>query len=110
MEKRNYKLKDVYDYLKEYYNLDWKLFQIRNDDKECGVRMSDFKGNGCTHLSVVAIVYKGSTRILIWLNVSNQELRIMGSSSSLLKGIAQPRVDWQDFLAKRYSQEQDLNK
>ena len=110
MTKRNYKLKDVYEYLKEYYNLEWKQFQIYDNDKERGIRINDFDGNWCTNLSVVAVVYKGSTRILIWLNVSNQDLRILGSSSNLLKGIAQPRVSWQDFLVQRYSQKQGLNK
>lgn len=108
MAKRKYKLKDVYDYLKEYYNLDWKLFQIRDEDEERGVRVSDFKGNSKNCLSVVAIVYKGTTRILIWLSVSNQDLGILGSSSPMLKGISQPRVTWQDYLSQRYNQEQEL--
>lgn len=110
MAKRNYKLKDVYDYLKEYYNLDWKQFQIYDNNQERGIRMNDFDGNAKTCLSVVAVVYKGSTRILIWLSVSNQDLSILGSSSPILKGIAQPRVSWQDFLAQRHNQEQDLVK
>ena len=110
MVKRNYKLKDVYDYLKEYYNLDWKQFKINDNNQDRGIRMNDFNGNWCTNLSVVAVVYKGSTRILIWLSVTNQDLGILGSSSNLIKGIAQPRVAWQDFLAQRYGQEQGLQK
>lgn len=110
MAKRNYKLQDVYDYLKEYYNLDWKQFHINDNNQDRSIRKGDFDGNWCTNLSIVAVVYKGSTRILIWLNVSNQDLSILGSSSPILKEISQPRVTWQDFLAKRYGQEQGLSK
>ena len=97
MINRQYKLGDVKDYLKDYYDLDWKLFLIKDSytHEERGVRMQDFDGIFQTRLSVDAIVCKGTTRELIYLYVNNENLSI--------NGLPQPKVKWKDFYTKRHN-------
>ena len=53
---KRYKLQDVYDYILEYYNLDWKEFKIHDKGKVRSVRINDYRGD---KLNVMAIIMKG---------------------------------------------------
>lgn len=114
MAKRKYKLKDVYDYLLEQYNLEWKLFQIKvwnlnYNDHERGVRAWNFYGKDGTELCVIAIVYMGEKQKHIRLRVTNDELEIY-EINPYLHYYKAPEVEWKDFLAERYGKEQGLQK
>ena len=111
--KRNYKLKDVYDYLMKYYNLEWRGYQIKDssmkhNNNERGLRSWDFNTTK-TNFSVIAIVYAGPKQKVISLSVNNENL-IVYEVNPYLHHYKEPEVHWQDFLARRYAQEQDLNK
>ena len=103
MIKRQYKLADVKDYLKDYYDLDWKLFYVKDcfTHEERGVKALDFNDKYHTKLSVLAIVYKGTGRKMIQLYVDNESL--------LINGLPQPRVKWKDFYTKRHTKLQEKN-
>jgi len=108
MAKRNYKLQDVYDYLKQEYNLEWRLFQIkaRNvdySDYERGVRAWNFGGKDGTELCVIAIVYQNNKRKTVRLRVTNDELEIY-EINPYLHYYKAPKVEWKDFLSSRYNQ------
>ena len=112
MEKRNYRLKDIYDYLKQYYNLDWRLYQIKDHQidhnaQERGIRAWDFDNKNKTTLYVVAIMYGGVRRKSVSLYVSNQRLEIY-EITPYTHHYKAPKVEWQDFLSSRYNQEQML--
>ena len=103
---RQYKLKDIYDYLLEAYNIEWRMNLVLGDDgKERGVRSYDFggyTGKYADKLSVVALVYNYGKRQPVWLIVTN---------SSLSLGVKEkPTIEWKDFLAQRHNQEQTLTK
>ena len=108
--KRNYRLKDVYDYLMKYYNLEWRGYQIKDsslkhNNNERGLRSWDFNTTK-TYFSVVAIVYEGAKQKTISLTVSNDNLRIY-EVNPYLHHYKEPEVHWQDFLIERYSSEQN---
>ena len=103
MAKRNYKLQDVYDYLKEYYNLDWKLCQIISLNDQHGVRQWNFDGKEGIELCVIAIVYMGEKQKHIRLRVTNDEFEIYEINSHL-HYYKSPKVQWKDYLAQRHNQ------
>lgn len=113
MSKRNYKLKDVYDYLLEHYGLEWRLFQIKDfgvkDKGERGVRAWDIGGRSGTELGAIAIVYTKEKQKTVRLRVTNDELEIY-EITPYLHYYKEPQVKWKEFLAERYSQEQTLTK
>ena len=113
MVKRNYKLKDIYDYLLEYYGLEWRLFQIKDfgvkDRGERGVRAWDIGGRSGTELGVIAIVYMGEKQKHIRLRVTNDEFEIY-EITPYLHYYKQPEIGWKKFLAERHRQEQTLTK
>ena len=84
---KRYKLQDVYDYILEYYNLDWKEFKIHDKGKVRSVRINDYRGD---KLNVMAIMMKGVVRNVIILQVDNNELT--------LSGIKPSRVSWSEYL------------
>lgn len=100
MAKRNYKLQDVHEYLLEYYGLDWKMFLIDDFGLERIVEKSDFNGKDRSCLKVAAIMYNGTKRIPVWLNVSNHDLVV-----GVLQPI-KPLVKWSDYLALKHNEEQ----
>lgn len=105
MAKRKYKIKDVYDYLLEAYNFEWRKCVVLEDGKERGVRSYDFGGYTGKYedkLSVVIIVYSQGKRQPAWLIVTNESLGLGAKEK--------PTIEWKDFLAQRYSQEQDMQK
>jgi hypothetical protein len=113
MAKRNYKLQDVYDYLIRYYGLEWRGYQIKDsslkhNNNERGLRSWDFNTTK-TYFSVVAIVYEGAKQKIISLSTSNENL-VVYEVNPYLHHYKEPEVSWQDFLAQRYGQEQDLVK
>ena len=100
MARRKYRLQDVKDYIYEEYGLDWKDYMTRDNDLIRGVRSTDFDED---RLSVVGFMYKDGRKVGVrWIQASNTSLSVSGFKTE--------REDWQDFLAKRYSQEQTLNK
>ena len=101
MAKRNYKIKDVCDYLLEYYNLEWRLCLVLDDGMERGVRNFDFGGKYGTRLSVVAVVYQGSRRKVLPLSVTNNDL-------SIGYGFNKPQLSWAEYLVLKHHEEKTL--
>ena len=104
MAKRNYRLQDIYDYLLEYYGLDWKMFMVSDFGLERGIRKYDFGGYSGKYkskLSVDAIVYNGSKRQVLSLIVTNEDL-------SIGFGYKKPETSWSDYLALKHHEEQTL--
>lgn len=100
MEKRNYKLQDIKDYIYEEYELVWDDYLVLDNDGMRRVRHIDFEND---KLSVVAIMYKDGRKLLPrWIQATNEYISV--------SGLGKNTYDWQDFLAKRYNQEQGLNK
>lgn len=100
MSKRVYKLRDVQEYLKEYYELDWRGFKVRKslieDGEERRVRTWDFHGDNLTCLSVAAIVYtKENEKRVVHLRISNDDLTVNFDRAS---------VNWNDFLFSKIMQ------
>ena len=59
MDKRNYELKDIYDYLLKYYNIDWVGYKVLDDKSTRELRQCEVdKIQG--DLQVVAVAYNGS--------------------------------------------------
>jgi len=109
MAKRNYKLCDIYDYLLRFYNLEWRLYQIKDfdtkhNDDERGIRKCDFNNE---HIWVIAIVYQNNRRKDVSLKVSNDNLEVY-EINPLLHHYSAPNMEWKEFLSQRYSQEQWL--
>ncbi|MBQ3502909.1 MAG: hypothetical protein IJA72_04540 [Clostridia bacterium] len=115
MKKKIYNLQDIYDYLKQEYGLEWRLYQIKGSDvknkRECehGVRVWNFGGKDGSELHVIAIVYDGNKRKTVRLRVTNDELEIYEVTPNLHYYKA-PEVEWKEFLARRQKQEQCLAK
>ena len=100
MSKRNYELKDIYDYLLEQYNIEWLGYKIIDNNVERCVEEQDFvtlDDEQGSKLSVVAVVYNGSKLQKAKLEVSNYSLRIVVDQK--------PKISWQLFLNQRYSEE-----
>ena len=108
MSKRKYELKDIYDYLKQEYDFEWRAFQIRDwkTEQERDLKKSDFKRGKEDDLFVVAIVYQGDERKTILLHVDNDVCKVSRINS--YPNHKEPEVKWRDFLAERYNQEQSL--
>lgn len=109
MAKRNYKLKDIYDYLLEYYNIEWASYTIIDNSYQRGIRSFDFNGENKDSLHVIAVAYCGSRIKEVSLEVSNDTL-VVYEINPYLHHYKAPKVQWQDFLAQRYSKEQTLTK
>ncbi len=88
---RRYKLQDVYDYILEYYNLEWKDFKIHDNGRVRSVRISDYRGD---KLKVTAILTKGLSRSIVILQVDNENL--------ILNGVKQSKVKWSDYLNTKH--------
>ena len=111
MTKRKYRLLDVYDYLLKYYNLEWRLYQIKDFDidhnaQERGFRAWDFDANNSSRLFVVAIVYQNGSRKTVSLSVTNDMLEIY-EITPYMHHYKQPEVSWADYLSSIYSQGQN---
>ena len=79
MIKRNYKLQDIKDFLKEYYNLDWRHFYVLDNGKTRSIRLHDFKQD---RLFVGAIVYKGEkARKIRFIDVTNYSFDVHGEKN-----------------------------
>ena len=109
MTKRNYKLKDIYDYLLGYYNIEWASYTIIDNGYQRGVRNFDFNGKYDDCLKVIAVAYCGSRIKTISLDVDNESLLVY-EITPYLHHYKVPEVKWKDFLAHRYNQEQSLTK
>ena len=107
MAERAYKLKDVYDFLKEYYNLEWRNFLIIKDGHTIPIKMSDFN-KSC--LRVPAVLYHGKTKQICWLTVSNRHFQVYGHGDNDKNNNRRKNKLWLDFIARRHNQEQDVDK
>ncbi|MBQ7880512.1 MAG: hypothetical protein IJ358_01545 [Clostridia bacterium] len=94
---RKYELNNVYDYLLNHYDLEWKGFQIRNTKGHRTANEDDFDGD---YLYEFAVVYQGKSKKLVTLNVTNDKF--------IVGGYKAPEVSWKDFLDNQ--KEQDLTK
>ena len=96
MIERKWKLKDVKEFLKQRYNLEWRHFHVVKDGGQiCGVGKTDFNGD---KLKVLAILHKGDRRQLHWLCVSNQVFKTSIES--------EPQSDlWAEMLANKSCQQ-----
>ncbi|MBQ7798336.1 MAG: hypothetical protein IJ371_04365 [Clostridia bacterium] len=103
MVERGYKLQDVYDFLKEYYNLEWRNFLIIKDSHTIPIKMSDFK-KSC--LSIPAVLWHGETKEICWMTVSNRYFVVYGYGENN-RNKSKTKL-WIDFIAKRHNQEQGL--
>ncbi len=111
MKKRSYRLKDVYDYLVEYYGLEWRGYQIKDynfneNDPERGLRAWDFNSTK-TSFWVVGIVYDGAKRKTVSLDVSNDNL-VIYEITPYLHHYKAPEIEWKDYLVQKYNQGQAL--
>ena len=107
MAKRNYNLKDVYDYLLEFYNIEWSSYLINDNGVQRGVRNFDFNGKDDERLQVIAIAYCGSRIKTIRLDVDNNSL-IVYEINPYLHHYKEPNVEWKKYLAQRYNEQQTL--
>ena len=106
MEEKKYKLQDVYDFLKEYYNLEWRNFLIIKDGYKVSIKMRDFNQ---TCLRVPAVLYHGQNKEICWLIVSNKYFQVYGYGYNRNVNKHKNKL-WIDFLAKRHNQEQCMDK
>jgi len=104
MAERAYKLQDVKDFLKEYYNLDWRNFLIIKDGHTIPIKMRDFNK---TCLRVPAVLYHGDSKQICWLSVSNRHFQVYGYQDDKKSNRLKNKL-WLDFITKRHSQEQSL--
>lgn len=102
MKRKNYTLQDIYDYLLEYYGYDWKLFLICDYDTERRVQKTDFSGDYRTNLNVTALLYKGGNRNRVFINVSNQNLKVWNGQP------IKPLVEWSDYLVLKHKEDKML--
>lgn len=110
---RNYKLKDIYDYLLKYYNLKWLSYKIKDvtADKiqERSVRGCDFHGKKQDHLYVIAIMNQGAKHKTVSLSVTNDKLELY-EINPYMHYYNKPEIEWKEFLSSQYNQENGLNR
>ena len=107
MTKRNYKLQDVYDYLQQFYNLEWRRYQIKDNKTERSIRVNDFSDINEESFFVVAIVCQGLKRKTVSLSVDNNRLEVYEINPNL-HHYNSPAMDWKKYLEFRYANEQCL--
>ncbi len=97
---RLYKLKDIYDFLQEYYNLEWRDFMIIRHECAFPIQVNDFN-KSC--LRVPAVLYKGEQKQICWISVSNTYFNVYGYDENRNKNKSKL---WRELLAKQNNQEQ----
>jgi len=97
--KREYKLKHIQDFIKEYYGYDWIDFKVIENKQERRPRMCDFKNS---YFSAVVILFKDNKRCVRLLECSNVRFKIHGENNTF----ASER--WQELLAYKANQEEIL--
>lgn len=102
MLNKKYNLQDIYDYLYQYYNIEWVGYQVLG--REGGVRLRDYNTtlDNKVILRVAAAVYEGNKRKPVLLEVTDDYL--------VVSGYKEPEVKWKDFLANIHTTEQELSK
>jgi hypothetical protein len=99
MTKRNYELQDIYDYLLDYYDLEWKLFKVKDFDFTNSDAVDE------TSFSIITIVYSGKNRKRVRLTVSNDKFDVYEISPNK-HSYTKPAFDWKRYLAKKKTQSQ----
>ncbi|MFQ6724574.1 MAG: hypothetical protein ACLRFE_04520 [Clostridia bacterium] len=98
MEKRNYEMQDIYDYLLQYYDLEWKLFKVKNIDFD-----TNKVGVDETNFSIVTVVYSNNKRKTVRLSVSNDKFDVYEINPKK-HYYGKPAFDWKRFLARQHDQ------
>ena len=103
MTQRQYTLQDIYDYLKEFYNMDWELGKILADEEKEGVLSFKFGGKYGTNLTVLADIYINKKKETIWLEVTNENFKIFKTNPRHKELEYKPPIFWQDFYTTRHN-------
>jgi hypothetical protein len=98
--RRKYELKDIYDYLLRFYNLEWRLYQVKDYDTEYnggerGMRAWDVEDNG--NIWLIALMYQNNKRKSVSLRISNDSLEIY-EINPYLHYFPKPEIEWKEFL------------
>ena len=101
---KNYKMSDIYDYLQQFYNLEWRKYQIKDGKTERGIVQSDFSDTKKSSFYVIAIMYQGANQKTVSLSVDNDKLEVY-EINPYLHHYDKPTVDWKDYLKLGYSNE-----
>ena len=96
--KRLYTLKDIKDFLKKEYDMDWKRYAIVKNGKAIYLKEDDLKNSS---MSVLAIVNENGSKAMHRLAISNTRFDVYGKSHY------QKSRRWQKMLAERLNQEQN---
>lgn len=106
MVRRLYNLQDIYDFLKDYYNLEWRDFRILEQGCARPFKMTDFKKS---QVSVPALLQSDECKDEIcWLTISNRYFVVYGHGENN-RNKTKTKL-WQAYLAKKYTQEQNFCK
>ncbi len=95
--KRLYTLKDIKDFLKQEYDIDWKGYAIVKKGKVIYLNEEDLKN---ASMSVLAIVNENGSKAMYRFAISNTRFDIYG------KGNYQKSRRWQKLLENKHEQEQ----
>ncbi len=104
---KNYKMCDIYDYLQQFYNLEWRKYQIKDGKIERSITQSDFSETQKSSFYVIAIMYQGANQKTVSLSVNNESLEVY-EINPYLHHYDKPMVGWVEYLQSRYSNENTL--
>ena len=104
---KNYRMCDIYDYLQQFYNLEWRKYQIKDGKTERGFTQIDFKDIQKASFYVIAIMYQGANQKTVSLSVNNDRLEVYEISPNLHR-YDKPNVGWAEYLQVRYNNENTL--
>ena len=96
MNKRNYTLQDIYDFLLKFHNIRWEQFLVSEKGKPRKATNSDFQGN---EFYKFIYTWKDKYHSMQLIKVQNEKFRL---------GIKDYDRNWQDFLAHRHNTESNL--
>ena len=106
MVKRNYKISDVYDYLQQFYGLEWQRYLVKDGNNERSLRAEDFNDEH-SHFYVIAIMLQGTKQKTVSLSVSNDRFEVY-EIKPYLHRYNKPEVDWKEYLNVIYGNNQCL--
>lgn len=86
---RKYSLKQVKDFIKEYYGYEWRDYKVLDTGEDRTPRQSDFRDS---RFEVVAVLYKDGKRLPRIIGVTNSMFYILGENNDFSP------TEWQKFL------------
>ena len=104
---KNYKMCDIYDYLQQFYNLEWRKYQIKDGKCERCITKSDFSDTPKSSFYVIAVMYQGTKKKSVSLSVDDERLEVY-EINPCLHHYNKPAVDWLEYLHSRYSNQNTL--